>query len=271
MERGALPQMGNRLLPGRPAGTDRPGHLPGAQWIRAAAARRRAQAASHGVQRLHDRRLGSVDHADDPHRRQRWRARATGGDRAHGLHQLPGHLDRDDHDFLWLRPGAVRQRVADGALPVLLRHVGGDAAVVEAMAGPVPLRSVRVVVAQPCAASVAAVPEGAADGNWEGDPMRIVALLYGAGCYVVFFLTFLYAIGFVGGFVVPRTVDAGGPRSPMGMALLVNVALLGVFGLQHSVMARQGFERVWTRLVPEPVERSTYVLFSSLALILLFW
>jgi len=101
--------------------------------------------------------------------------------------------------------------------------------------------------------------------------MRIVALLYGAGCYVVFFLTFLYAIGFVGGFVVPRTVDAGGPRSPMGMALLVNVALLGVFGLQHSVMARQGFKRVWTRLVPEPVERSTYVLFSSLALILLFW
>jgi methanethiol S-methyltransferase len=98
---------------------------------------------------------------------------------------------------------------------------------------------------------------------------RIVAFAYGLVSYAIFFATFLYAVGWVGNFV-PQGVDAP-PVSPLGTSLLVNVALLGVFALQHSVMARPAFKRMWTRVVPEPVERSTYVLASSLALILLFW
>jgi methanethiol S-methyltransferase len=101
--------------------------------------------------------------------------------------------------------------------------------------------------------------------------MQVLAFLYGLVCYGVFLLTFLYAVGFLGNFGVPRTVDTGGPVSPTAAALTIDVALLGLFGLQHSVMARRGFKAMWTRLVPVPVERSTYVLFSSLALILLFW
>lgn len=101
--------------------------------------------------------------------------------------------------------------------------------------------------------------------------MKVLFFLYGVVCYGVFFLTFLYAIGFLGNFGVPRTVDAGGLASSTGLALAINVGLLGLFGLQHSVMARQGFKKMWTKFVPAPVERSTYVLFSSLALILLFW
>jgi len=99
---------------------------------------------------------------------------------------------------------------------------------------------------------------------------RFMAVTYGVVCYVIFFLTFLYLVGFLGGFGVPRSV-ASGVDGPLGPALLVNSALLALFSLQHSVMARPGFKAWLTRFVPRPVERSTYVLASSLALILLFW
>jgi methanethiol S-methyltransferase len=99
---------------------------------------------------------------------------------------------------------------------------------------------------------------------------RFIAFLYGLASYVVFFVTILYAIGFVSGLVVPKTIDSG-TVVPMAEALIVNLLLMSIFAIQHSVMARKQFKQWWTKFVPAPVERSTYVLFANLALILLFW
>jgi protein-S-isoprenylcysteine O-methyltransferase Ste14 len=99
---------------------------------------------------------------------------------------------------------------------------------------------------------------------------RVLALVYGIVIYALFFVSFLYAIGFVDDLVVPKTIDSG-VQGGLAAAVVIDLLVLGVFAIQHSVMARPAFKRAWTRLVPKPVERSTYVLFATAALILIMW
>jgi len=99
---------------------------------------------------------------------------------------------------------------------------------------------------------------------------RTIALLFSIVCYAIFFATFLYLIAFVGNLPVPKTVDAPPSLLPRGAKIVIDVAVIALFGLQHSVMARPRFKAAWTRIVPPVVERSVYVLFASIALIILF-
>jgi protein-S-isoprenylcysteine O-methyltransferase Ste14 len=110
-------------------------------------------------------------------------------------------------------------------------------------------------------------PDMRGQGNFVG---RIIAFVYGIVAYVVFFVTFLCAIGFVEDLVVPKTID-NGSAGPTAQALIVNLVLLSIFAIQHSVMARPQFKQWWTQFVPPSVERTTYVLLASLALALLVW
>jgi protein-S-isoprenylcysteine O-methyltransferase Ste14 len=102
------------------------------------------------------------------------------------------------------------------------------------------------------------------------DSLRLLGVLYGGVCYLVSLAVFLYAIGFVGNWVVPKSIDSGDQVSSIE-ALPVDILLLGLFAVQHSIMARPRFKQWWTRLVPSPIERRTYVLASSVLLALVFW
>lgn len=99
---------------------------------------------------------------------------------------------------------------------------------------------------------------------------KLLSFIYGVVAYLVFLVSVVYAIGFMGNIIVPKSIDSG-PESGFAQSLIVNLVLLGLFAVQHTIMARPAFKRWWTKIVPEPVERSTFVLVSSLLLFLIFW
>jgi methanethiol S-methyltransferase len=100
---------------------------------------------------------------------------------------------------------------------------------------------------------------------------RVAALIYGLASYLVFFLSFIYAVAFIGNYLVPKSIDVGSAGTGLASSILIDVLLLGLFAIQHSVMARPAFKRWWTGIIPASCERSTYVLISSLLLFLIFW
>jgi protein-S-isoprenylcysteine O-methyltransferase Ste14 len=99
---------------------------------------------------------------------------------------------------------------------------------------------------------------------------RIATAMYGAVAYTIFFATFAYAAGFLGNFLVPKSIDSGTP-GPFWTSMAINVALMGLFGVQHTVMARPGFKKVWTTIIPKPIERSTFVLATCVCMGLMYW